>query len=55
MSELRQAVATVIERCLRVRAAETVLVVADPDSTSEECFEMNNFGLQPNVACDTVE
>ncbi|HWI09271.1 MAG TPA: hypothetical protein VNT54_17355 [Solirubrobacteraceae bacterium] len=33
MSELEQAVATVIERCLRVRAGETVLVVADPVST----------------------
>ena len=33
MSELEQAVATVIERCLRVQAGETVLIVADPDST----------------------
>ena len=32
MSELEQAVVTVVERCLRVRAGETVLVVADPDS-----------------------
>jgi hypothetical protein len=32
-----------------------VYVVADPDGSSEECFEMNNFGLQPNVACETVD
>jgi leucyl aminopeptidase (aminopeptidase T) len=32
MSELEQAVATVVQRCLRVQAGETVLVVADPDS-----------------------
>lgn len=32
MSELQHAVTTVVERCLRVRAGETVLVVADPDS-----------------------
>jgi leucyl aminopeptidase (aminopeptidase T) len=32
VSELEQAVATVVERCLRVQAGETVLVVADPDS-----------------------
>jgi len=31
-----------------------VHVVADPDTTSEECFEGNNYGLQPNVACDTI-
>jgi leucyl aminopeptidase (aminopeptidase T) len=34
VGELEQAVATVVERCLRVRAGETVLVVADPDSTA---------------------
>jgi leucyl aminopeptidase (aminopeptidase T) len=34
VSELRTAVATVVERCLRVRSGETVLVVADPDSTA---------------------
>ena len=34
VSELEQAVSTVVERCLRVRAGETVLVVADPDSTA---------------------
>ena len=34
MSELEQAVATVIERCLRVQPGETVLVVSDPDSTA---------------------
>lgn len=34
MSELEQAVATVVERCLRVRCGETVLVVSDPDSTA---------------------
>ncbi|MGH2943729.1 MAG: aminopeptidase [Solirubrobacteraceae bacterium] len=34
MGELEQAVATVVERCLGVRAGETVLVVADPDSTA---------------------
>jgi leucyl aminopeptidase (aminopeptidase T) len=33
MSELEQAVTTVVQRCLRVRAGETVLVVADPEST----------------------
>ena len=32
MSELEEAVTIVVERCLRVRAGETVLVVADPDS-----------------------
>ena len=32
MKDLEQAVATVIERCVRVQPAETVLVVADPDS-----------------------
>ena len=34
MSQLEQAVATVIQRCLRVQAGETVLVVADPASTA---------------------
>jgi len=34
VSELEQAVTTVVERCLRVRDGETVLVVADPDSTA---------------------
>jgi leucyl aminopeptidase (aminopeptidase T) len=34
VSELEQAVATVVERCLRVRTGETVLVVADPQSTT---------------------
>ena len=34
MSALEQAVVTVVERCLRVQAGETVLVVADPDSTA---------------------
>ena len=34
MSALEQAVTTVVERCLRVRAGETVLVLADPDSTA---------------------
>ena len=34
MSELEQAVATVVGRCLRVQAGETVLVVADPQSTA---------------------
>jgi leucyl aminopeptidase (aminopeptidase T) len=32
VSELEQAVGTVVQRCLRVQAGETVLVVADPDS-----------------------
>jgi leucyl aminopeptidase (aminopeptidase T) len=32
VSELEQAVSTVVERCLRVQAGETVLVVADPGS-----------------------
>ena len=31
MSDLGQAVSTVIERCLRVGPRETVLVIADPD------------------------
>jgi hypothetical protein len=31
-----------------------VYVVTDPDGTSPECHEMNNWGLQPNVACSTV-
>jgi len=34
VSDLEQAVSTVVERCLRVRAGETVLVVADPESTA---------------------
>ncbi len=34
MSELEQAVETVVGRCLRVRSGETVLVVADPDSSA---------------------
>jgi len=34
VSELEQAVATVVGRCLRVQAGETVLVVADPQSTA---------------------
>ena len=34
MNELEQAVATVIQRCLRVQAGETVLVIADPASTA---------------------
>jgi len=34
VSELEQAVTTVVERCLRVREGETVLVVADPGSTA---------------------
>lgn len=34
MSELQQAARTVVEGCLRVQAGETVLVVADPDSTT---------------------
>lgn len=34
MSELEQAVSTVVERCLHVRSGETVLVVADPGSTA---------------------
>ena len=36
MSELEEAVTTVVERCLRVRAGETVLVVADPDNILED-------------------
>jgi hypothetical protein len=31
-----------------------VYVVADPDGTSAECLEGNNYGLQPDVACDTI-
>jgi hypothetical protein len=31
-----------------------VYVVADPDGTESECYEGNNYGLQPNVACDSV-
>lgn len=34
MSELEQAVETVVGRCLRVQSGETVLVVADPGSTA---------------------
>lgn len=34
MTELEQAVTTVVERCLRVQPGETVLVVADPASTA---------------------
>jgi leucyl aminopeptidase (aminopeptidase T) len=34
VSDLDQAVVNVMERCLRVRDGETVLVVADPDSTA---------------------
>ncbi|HEV2774693.1 MAG TPA: hypothetical protein VGV90_03805 [Solirubrobacteraceae bacterium] len=34
MSELEQAVGTVVRRCLRVKAGETVLVIADPASTA---------------------
>jgi leucyl aminopeptidase (aminopeptidase T) len=34
VSALEQAVVSVVERCLRVQAGETVLVVADPDSTA---------------------
>jgi leucyl aminopeptidase (aminopeptidase T) len=34
MSDLGQAVTTVVERCVRVARGETVLVVADPDSTA---------------------
>jgi leucyl aminopeptidase (aminopeptidase T) len=34
VTDLDQAVVTVVERCLRVRDGETVLVVADPDSTA---------------------
>ena len=34
LNELDQAVVTVVERCLCVRAGETVLVVADPESTA---------------------
>ena len=29
--------------------------VADPDGEQHECHEGNNVGLQPNVACDTVD
>jgi leucyl aminopeptidase (aminopeptidase T) len=32
MDDLERAVGTVVERCLRVQAGETVLVVADPDN-----------------------
>ena len=32
-----------------------VYVVADPSALAEECFEANNFGLQPDVACETVD
>jgi len=31
MSDLDQAVSTVVQRCLRIESGETVLVVADPD------------------------
>ena len=45
---------TTCEAVLPLDRAIDVHVVADPDATSEECFEGNNYGLQPNVACDTV-
>jgi hypothetical protein len=32
-----------------------VYVVADPEGEESECHEGNNVGLQPNVACDTVD
>ncbi len=35
--------------------AVDVYVVADPDGSADECYEGNNFGLQPNVGCDTVD
>jgi leucyl aminopeptidase (aminopeptidase T) len=34
MDDLDRALRTVVERCLRVSAGETVLVVADPDSAA---------------------
>jgi hypothetical protein len=42
------------EAVLPTDVAIDVYVVTDPDMTSEECHEGNNWGLQPNVACDTV-
>ena len=30
-------------------------VVADPNGDEGECHEGNNVGLQPNVACNTVD
>ena len=35
--------------------ARSEVTVRDPDGTEVECYEGNNFGLQPNVACDTVD
>jgi hypothetical protein len=32
-----------------------VYVVADPDGVARECYERNNVGLQPNVACESVD
>jgi hypothetical protein len=46
---------TSCEATLPPDRAVDVHVVADPDSAAEECFEGNNFGLQPNVACETVD
>ena len=46
---------TSCEAALPSDRAVDVYVVADPDATSEECFEGNNYGLQPNVACESVD
>jgi hypothetical protein len=46
---------TSCEASLPSDRAVDVHVVADPDATAEECWEGNNFGLQPNVACETVD
>ncbi len=36
-------------------SAIDVYVVVDPDGEEGECWEGNNLGLQPNVACETVD
>ena len=46
---------TSCEAMLPSDRAVDVYVVADPDAMSDECFEGNNYGLQPNVACETID
>ena len=39
---------------LPVDRAIDIYVVTDPDGSLSECHEGNNWGLQPNVGCDSV-
>ena len=48
VSELEEAVTTVFERSLRVRAGETVLVVADPDT---QCGSVPARCPSPATSC----